>query len=478
MQIVHKISGLIENDTLRIGSALPATRILAEKLGINRSTVYEAYQELYALGYVESRPGSYTRVRSRPKITARTKLPDQGLIDWGKITSSPSRRLYEIFERQRKDIMPPAPEGAIDLNRLEIDDRLFPVDEFRRCVNNVLSQKGGDLLRYGDYRGYGPLREYVARRSQAHGIAVNSEEILITNGAQQAIDLVFRLFTVPGQAVAFESPTYSLVLPLFESHGIRPLKIPMNENGLDLGHLEKTLKKDRPAFLYTIPNFHNPTGITTTQAHRETLLSICEEKKLPIIEDGFEEEMKYFGKVTLPIKSMDKNKIVVYLGTFSKVLFPGVRLGWIAAEKECVQRVTAIKRFSDLSTSNVIQAALYEFCRQGHYELHIRRMHRSFRKRMTAALESLEHNIPRELVSWTEPTGGYLIWLKLKKKHSDERVFQEICLRNGVKVSPGSHFFYDHTPDIHFRISISMLDEEEINAGIVALGRAIREFYS
>jgi DNA-binding transcriptional MocR family regulator len=227
-----------------------------------------------------------------------------------------------------------------------------------------------------------------------------------------------------------------------------------------------------------MPNFHNPTGITTTQSHREALLSLCETHNIPIVEDGFEEEMKYFGKVPPPIKSMDKKNICVYLGTFSKVLFPGIRIGWIAAEKECITRLVAIKRFSDLTTSFLLQAAINEFCQQGYYDIHIKRMHRIYRKRMQAAQTAIEEFLPKDKVSWTEPTGGYLIWLQLKDVDIDENKFIKTLTECGVQVSPGRYYFYNFKNSNHFRISISTLNEEEIVEGIRRLAKAIPEMYS
>jgi DNA-binding transcriptional MocR family regulator len=242
---------------------------------------------------------------------------------------------------------------------------------------------------------------------------------------------------------------------------------------LDIDQLRRMLERNRPAFLYTIPNFQNPTGVTTSQAHREKLLALCEEHRLPLVEDGFEEEMKYFGKVSLPIKSMDRQGVVIYLGTFSKVLFPGVRVGWIIARRECVRRLMAIKRFTDISSSGPVQAALHEFCRREHFDLHVRRMHRVFRRRMQVALEAMREHLPARRVAWSEPTGGYLIWVRLRGGVDEER-FHRLCAEHRTSVAPGGYFFPEAAPDVHFRISISMLDEAEIRAGIERLGRAVR----
>ena len=247
----------------------------------------------------------------------------------------------------------------------------------------------------------------------------------------------------------------------------------MASRGMNLGILGRKLTTNKPAFLYTIPNFQNPTGITTDQAHREQLLSICEKYNVPLVEDGFEEEMKYFGKVPMPIKSMDKNNVVIYLGTFSKVLFPGVRIGWIAADKECIQRLTAIKRFCDLTSSNVLQAAMYEFCIQGYYDYHIKKMHRIYRKRMQTALKAMKQFLPLDKVSWNEPAGGYLIWVEMKNKLGINDDLNDLLQHFGIIVSPGKYYFDKSADNKYFRISIAMLNEDEIEEGIIRLGKAL-----
>lgn len=478
LQIVRQIRHLIDDNVLKPGAKLPSTRALAETLGLNRSTVYEAYQELWALGFIESHPGSYARVRERVRIAGQQDRLETGSIKWDSIVSPASKHVYAKMLAYNPGSKPDTPSSAIDLSELDLDDRLFPMEEFGRCIKHVLARNGKAILHYGDYAGYGPLRQYIAERCRIHGLSVEADEVLITNGSNQAIDLVFRLLAGPGQTVAIESPTYSNVIPLLGYHQCSGTGIPMREEGMDLAYLRRALTRRRPVFLYTIPNFQNPTGITTSQAHREELLSVCEEFRLPLVEDGFEEEMKYFGKVPLPIKSMDKHQVVIYLGTFSKVLFPGVRVGWVIAERECIRRLMAIKRFSDISTSPLIQAALHEFCRREHFDVHVRRMHRVFRKRMQAALAAARECLPAEHVAWTEPSGGYLIWVKFKDTDVDESRFHLCCRENRVSVSPGRFFFSTKSREKYFRISISMLNETEIWEGIDRLGRAIRQTYA
>jgi GntR family transcriptional regulator/MocR family aminotransferase len=478
-QIYERVVQLVDGGALAPGDRLPPTRTLARSLGVHRSTVLRAYSELWALGYLESRPGSYSTVRrrTRPVATSGTAAGDEtrrvtakALIDWEAVATPASRRARVDALRLEEERVPRG--GAIDFARLSADPGLAPHDDVRRCLKSALVHKGGELLDYGDARGYLPLREAIARRMRAHGIAVSADETLITNGAQQGLDLVLRLLARPGDSVALESPTYAMALSLIRFHGLTARGIPMRSDGMDLDALAATLKRKRPALVYTIPNFHNPTGITTQQGHRERLLALCEAHRVPIVEDGFEEEMKYFGKAVLPIKSMDARGIVLYLGTFSKVVFPGLRVGWIAAPREGIERLFAIQRLSSLAGNTVTQAAAARFCGSGLYEAYLRRVHKVYRRRMQAMLQSLRDHMPGH-VAWTQPAGGYTLWLRVPGSATDERAMCERFLRDGVKVAPGRPFFARAPSDSHFRLSIACVTEAEIVEGCRRLGRSL-----
>lgn len=471
-QIIDELKSLIDQGAIGINQSLPSTRKLAENLGVNRSTVIRAYEELQALGYLRSKPGSYNTVLRRRK-EVEYNPERQSLISWGQASTASSRELYKIFQRYSPEspIHSKLDRKAINIAQLDLDSRLYPMDEFRRCVNQVLLNFGSEPLRYGSYKGYQPLRESIAQRLRLHSISVSAEEILITNGAQQAIDLIIRLLADSNKAVAIEVPTYANIIPILQFNGVKIRGIPMRKEGMDLNVLEKALDRDKVSFVYTIPNFQNPTGITTNHQHREKLLNICLKYKAPIVEDGFEEDMKYFGKVPLPIKSIDDQNIVIYLGTFSKALFPGLRIGWVTADKECINRLTSIKRFSDLTSGNLVQMAMHEFLKNGYYDLQLKRLHRIFRKRMQLALKTMENYFPSR-VWWTRPPGGYTIWVKIPKK-LDETQLHEFMLKYGVIVSPGSYYFPQKKYSDYFRISIANLNEEEIQEGLIRLGKAL-----
>ncbi|UCE42005.1 MAG: PLP-dependent aminotransferase family protein [Candidatus Aminicenantes bacterium] len=471
-QLIDETIKLIDQGALEVGESIPSTRSLANKLGVNRSTVIRAYEELQALGYLSSKQGSYHRVQRRKKEVEYT-ADRSSVISWEKACSADTKAIHQIFlryspERLKNDL---SREDAINISELDLDPRLYPMTEFRRCINQVLHDSGASSLQYGDHKGHIPLRRQIAKRLRLHGISVSEKEILITSGAQQAMDLVIRMMGRNGKRVAIESPTYAAILPLLKFNRVKTREIPMNAEGMDLDFLEKVLAEEPVSFVYTIPNFQNPTGITTSHRHRERLLNICLKHRVPIVEDGFEEDMKYFGKVPLPIKSIDEKNIVIYLGTFSKALFPGLRIGWVTADLECISRLTAIKRFSDLGSSKLVQIVMTEFLKRGYYDRQLKRMHRAFRKRMQMALQTMDVCFP-PTIQWTRPAGGYTIWVKLLRQWDEERL-QTHLVKFGVIVSPGSYYFPDRKRSAYFRLSIAKQNEEEIKEGISRLGKAL-----
>jgi DNA-binding transcriptional MocR family regulator len=475
-QICDRIVALVDEGALRPGDRLPPTRALGASIGLHRSTVVRAYDELRALGYLESRGGSYSTVRrrQRPPSTRRdpTARKDDSLIDWSAVTRPSIRALHT--HTAMEPIKSATPGDVIDLDRLSADPTLAPDDDLRRCIKSVLVRIGGAALDYTDAAGWRPLREVIAARMCNHGVAVSSDEILITGGAQQALDLVLRYLTRAGDRVVVEAPTYGMDHALLKLHEVDPIELPLLDDGMDLDRLQRVLQRGRrrPKFVFTMPNFHNPTGITTDQQHRERLMALCEKHRVPLVEDGVEEEMKYFGQAVLPIKSMDSKGIVLYVGTFSKVVFPGQRIGWIAAPSEAIVRMTDIKHASCIAGNTLAQAAAALFCNSGEFESYLRRIHRVYRRRMQALLQGLERHMP-DGVTWTRPSGGYTAWVTLKDIEMTESELLERIMREGVKVGPGNRYFAGRPATTHFRLSIACVAEERIEIGCRLLGRAL-----
>lgn len=476
-QILEGLQQRVVSGAVRPGERLPSTRRLADNLGVHRSTVALAYQELWSRGFVDLRPGARPRVRERTRLVTPSSPVEEGLIDWQGLASDAANDVLMTYRELHACHGASAGTPVISFKSLDLDRRLLPVEPFRACLKRVMAAQGEALLGYGDPAGHRPLREYLAERLQRHGISVAADEILLTHGAQQGIDLVLRMIASPGKSVAIESPTYGFMLPLLRLSGLKPVAVPLGPDGMDLAGLDQTLRRQRPVLVYTMPSFQNPTGVCTSQTHREKLLALCETHRVPILEDGFEEEMKYTGRVVLPLKSMDRHRIVIYCGTFSKVLFPGARIGWVAADRSLIERLTAIRRFGELSPSAVLPAAMNEFCRNGSYDRHVSRMHRIFRRRMQVATGALREHIRPGWAEWAEPRGGYLIWLRLKPLAARAGDLEALLAEHRVQVEPGRFSFCSERPEHYVRLSISTLAEDEIREGVLRLSRALREAY-
>lgn len=470
LQLQEQIREHLQSKALRVGERLPSTRHLAERLGIHRSTVALAYQELWAQGWLDQRPGAAPRVRARLGAAPESPVARPPSFDWGRLASDPTR---EALAAHRALQANHASEDSINFANLHMDPRLFPADAFRACLARAMKREGAALLTYGDRQGYLPLRAFLARRMALHGVEATPDQVLITNGSQQALDLILRMVAQPGRAIAVETPTYSLFLPLLRMKGLRAVEIPYGADGMDLRLLEAAFERERPALVYTMPNFQNPTGRSSSQANREGLLDLCTRYQVPILEDGFEEEMKYFGRIIPPIKAMDRSGLVAYCGSFSKVLFAGVRIGWIVAPRSCIEPLLALRHFSEIMPTMIPHAAVHEFCERGLYDLHVSRLHRVYRRRMQVALRALRQAIDPAWAEWEEPKGGYLIWLKLKAANRSREDWLAAFCAERVLVSPGNLYSPSRSHATWVRLSISLLDEAEIQEGVRRLARAL-----
>lgn len=470
-QLVNQIKGLIDFGDLQEGFQLPSSRQLAISLGVNRSTVIRAYEELWALGYIESTPGSYTKVRKR-KLKNHLASPIANKSQFWKELATGGFKPDSNKIRKFSQLITDNSEDTISFDRLEPDSRLIDERMISACFREALTDQEQSVFGYCNPGGYKPLRDSIVSHMRLHGVITSDDNILVTNGSQNSLQLIFQAFISKDDIIAAESPTYSMLIPLIKYFGCKIIEIPVTEKGMDIDLLERHLQEHSIKMVYTMPTFHNPTSVTMPQERRERLLSLCEKHKVIIVEDSIEEEMKYFGKVHLPIKSIDTHGVVIYLGSFSKILAPGFRIGWIIADEECINRLTALKTIFDLSSNTLSQIMLHRFCKSGYYELHIRKFLRAFRKRMKVALKALKTYMPADKVTWSEPLGGFLIWLKLSVK--DKNIdLEEHFRKYGVKITDGKSFFYKAPKDSYIRLSISKCNEDEIDEGVKRMAKAI-----
>lgn len=462
-QIAEHIQSEIEAGHLDTGVRLPAIRALARTLNVNRDTVALAYEALSEAGHVESTVGRGTFVRS----AAAERRPEETFQP----VFSPLTEKLRDFERARPRFGEAA--GAVAMHSLVPDPSLYPTDAFRKAVNRALQVGGPELLLYGGPQGYRPLRKELARRFRSESIHVDPDEIVLSHGASQGIHLATRLFTCAGDAVALEEPTYNNVLAVMHGLGIRTAPVPMNEDGVDLGALEHTLARPEVKFLYTIPTFHNPTGTTTSLAHRRELLAIAGRCGKPVVEDAYEMDLRLSGRPVRSLAALDTAGLVVHLFSFSKALFPGARVGAISARGPIVDALLALKQATDLADSMLLQAALADFVAAGSYDRHLRKHRRVLCERRDGLLAALEHHMPGG-VRWTRPEGGYQVWVELPEGLDTGELLPD-AVGAGVLFAPGFQFHHDARPSRCLRLTFAMADSDALERGVRILADLVRD---
>jgi DNA-binding transcriptional MocR family regulator len=462
LQIAERIQQLIRTGELAAGERLPPSRDLAAKLGVNRNTVTAAYDDLAATGMVHSHVGQGTFVLAPPSASE---------------LRTPMRfRFSRAVEAAADWVRTPAAyssdhAGAIDFATLVPDEELFPIEPFRKVLDEVLGAEGKKLLQYGPAAGHPPLRSYIAGRLVKRGVHAVAENVLIVNGSQQALDLICRTLLDPGDRVIVESPTYTIVLPLLAQYHAQIEAIPMTDRGMDLDALEHALERSRPKLIFTMPTFHNPTGITMDASRRLRLLELAARFGTPVVEDDYDSDLRFDGEAVPPLKALDERESVLHIGTFSKGLFPGLRLGWVVAPRPVVEILGRSKLISDYHTSLLLQAAVLAFCLEGHYDRHLTRLASIYREKSRTLTRALERFFPPG-VRWTRPEGGYAFWVTLPKGFSAEALLEESS-KAGVLFTPGAHFFARGEGERFFRLSISRVSADRIEEGVERLGKIL-----
>ena len=360
---------------------------------------------------------------------------------------------------------------------------MFPTDRFREACCRVLETNAKAALQYGATEGYEPLREMIARHTSRYGIAANPENVLITSGSQQALDLIGKLLINPGDRVLVEAPTYLGALQAFNVYGAEYVSVPSDEDGIRTDKLEKPLRSG-PKFMYVLPNFQNPGGTTLAEGRRQELVLLADRFGIPIVEDDPYGQLRYEGEHLTPLVVLDRENLrrdngyslgnVIYLSTFSKTLAPGLRLGWIVAPPDVIAKLVQLKQGGDLHTSTFAQIVAYEVARDNFLDEHIKLIRNVYRERRDAMLEALQECFPSE-VEWTHPKGGLFLWITLPKGMDCQKLF-EIALKENVAFVPGDSFYANDGEEgkRHMRLNFSYVPPEQIREGIRRLSVAVK----
>jgi 2-aminoadipate transaminase len=456
-QLYEQIAEQIRSGRLSSGAKLPATRELAGLLGLNRTTVSAAYERLETEGLISGQVGRGSFVAA----SAENRNPG---VDWN-----------ALLERNEAPAASPASAGGREVIRFVMSSpshALFPLDDFRAACAAVLARKDlADILQLGSPSGYEPLRRHLLEEARQQRLAAPGDDLLVTNGCQQALDLVGRVLLRPGDAVAVEDPIYAGLKNLLAGMGARLLGVPVGEDGMDVALLERVFERERPRFLVVTSNFQNPTGATLPLGARRALLEAAHTAGVPVIENDAYGELRYQGEPLPPLKQLDRLGGTVLLRSFSKVSFPGLRVGWVLGPKPLMDRLRHAKEASDLHTDQLSQAVLLEFAESGRLEAHRGRVLKAGAERLAATLAACREYLPPGS-RWTHPEGGMNIWVRLPQP-LDAGDLLSRAQKEGVAFLPGRYFEVSRHEPGALRLSFAGLPPDQIRKGLEILGRVV-----
>jgi 2-aminoadipate transaminase len=357
---------------------------------------------------------------------------------------------------------------------------VFPIKEFKEACLRVLEKNGPASLQYGSTDGYTPLRDMIARHSARYGINITPENILVTSGSQQALDLLGKVFINRGDHILVESPTYIGALQAWRTYGAEFVTVPLDEHGMVTSELEARLRAGIK-FIYALPNFQNPTGSTLAYDRRLKLIELAERYGVPIIEDDPYGQLRFEGEnlptlAVLDSQTRSQNECysgnVIYLSTFSKTLAPGIRLAWVIAPVTVITKLIQAKQGTDLHTSTFNQIVAFEVAHGGFLDEHVKLIRKVYKERRDVMLDTLEENMP-DGVSWTHPKGGLFLWVTLPECLDSEQLFPD-AVAEKVAFVPGSSFFAEGGGQNTMRLNFSNACPEKINEGIFRLSNVVK----
>lgn len=381
----------------------------------------------------------------------------------GQMKASEIREILKVTERPEVISFAgglPAPE-------------LFPVEEMKAVCTAVLSDDGRAALQYSTTEGYHPLREQIAVRMAEAGIVDSCDKILIVTGSQQGLDLTGKVFLDEGDIVICESPTYLAAINAFKTYSPEFVEIAMDEQGMIMSALEEALQRyPRVKFIYTIPDFQNPTGRTMSIDRRKKLVELANQYDVMVLEDNPYGELRFAGEHVPPVKAFDTEGRVIYQSTFSKVLTPGIRVGWLCAAPEVLQKYVIFKQSTDLHTNTMAQRQVSKFIEMFDLKGHIEKIRKVYKSRRDLMLEAIKNEFP-EGVTYTQPDGGLFLWVELPKE-INARDLLISCLEKQVAFVPGGAFFPNGGNENTLRLNFSNMSEERIVEGVTRIGKLIK----
>lgn len=439
IQLYRELARLIESGELKAYDKMPPIRKLSDSLEVNNVTVVNAYRMLEESGLVHKKVGSGTYVSPVYNVDEEVGIVDEGIVNFASTT-------------------PP-----IDL---------FPVDDFKQAMNEVLDRDGGLAFAYHEGKGYRPLREFVVRFLKKNGIETQADSVHVISGVQQGIDVVSKSLIQQGDVVFVEAPTYAGALGSFRLRGARIVEIPMTDSGVDLNAFEAELERLKPKLFYTMPNFHNPTGNTYCPDVMKRLVELSNQYGFYIIEDDYATDLSFTGPPPQCLKAFDLYDRVIYLKSFSKLFMPGLRLGFMISPRILEEAIMVAKHTSDISTSGFIQRVFDCYLRRDSWDRQFKVVWRTLKSRYDLAAGLIQTKLP-EGCTCHIPGGGVNFWIGLPNDF-DMETFYERLNDKGIRVVPGESFYSNEVKSTHFRLSVAGLDERRIAYGLETIFEIIQ----
>lgn len=460
-QIIRQIRLQIDSGSLTPGARLPASRDLAKQLEISRISVVNAYAELRAEGYLSAHAGRgtfVTRDTNQNNEQEKKDYPEPHELN------SPDRSLREMMRLARQP-------GVISFGHGAPPTEFFPMQFLRDAVNGVLERDGAKALSYERTEGYEPLRHAVRDYVSALGIRCSSNDILITGGTQQALDLVIQALLREGETIVTESPTYIGMIDIARTRRVQIHGIPMDKDGIRMDYLENYVIENSPRLMYIMPSIQNPTGNIMPLHRRRLLLNLASDYNIPILEDGVYHEFIFDGEVVPPMKALDETGIVIHASGFTKMLLPGMRIGYIISNQTHYPRLTRVKQAADISTPGLNQRAIHLMLEHGVMAQQLERNNTEFKIRRDVALKAAEKYFPVG-TKWKVPKGGLYLWVRLPESGPTAAELYIPAIQAGVAFAIGS-VFYPNNPDNYFiRLNYGAHNSDQIEEGFRRLGVA------
>lgn len=458
-QLIRTIRMQIESGELPAGARLPASRELARQLSISRISVVNAYAELSADGYLDAHAGRGTYVANDATLPVSTQ-------------PTPAAQTESSHDYSLRDMMRLAGRpGIINFSHGSPPPDFFPVSAVKQALNYVLDRDGPEALSYEVSEGYMPLRVAVRDYVNAFGIQTHVNNVLITAGAQQGIDLVIQALLNEGDTLVTSSPTYIGVVDVARTRRVQVHTIPTDKTGIRIDCLENYLLEHSPNLIYVMPTFQNPTGEVMPIHHRRRIVNLAAEHNVPVVEDAVYHEFRFEGDNLPPLKSMDETGSVIHISAFTKTLLPGMRIGYLIADSPYYDRIARVKASADLSTSTLNQRAIHLMIENGILAQQLERNTRELRRRRDAALKAAARYFPKG-TRWNSPEGGLYLWVKLPPNGPTAAELFIAAVQRDVAFAIGNLFFMNGGGSYYMRLNYGLQVPEKINEGFRRIGEA------